>query len=120
MQTGSVNALCVVAGALGVVWILNDIFKQVLVPRAVEGTARISVLLARFSWIVGRFVVRRLPPDGFRREEMLGFFAPLYFIMLLGIWLFALMLSYGLILYGLRDEISPVPPDFGSTIYFAA
>src|ERR1700687_2132901 len=107
-----VNALFSAAGIVGVGWILNDIFKQVLVPRAVEGRLRISVLFARFAWQIGRALARSMSDEA-RREEMLGFFAPLYFIMLLGLWLLALMMSYGLILYGLRDEIRPIPADFG-------
>jgi hypothetical protein len=114
-----VNALYIVVGILGVGWILNDIFKQVLVPRPVDGFVRISVLFARLAWTAGRRIARAVTDEG-RREELLGTFAPLYFIMLLGVWLFALMASYALILYGLRDEIRPVPPDYWTTLYFAA
>ena len=39
---------------------------------------------------------------------------------LLAAWLVALIVGYGLILYALRDELRPVPPDLGSTLYFAA
>lgn len=113
------NALFVIVGVLGVAWILNDIFKQVLVPRAVEGFVRISVLFARSAWTVAR-ALARVTPNEKRREEMLGLFAPLYFILLLGIWLASLMLSFALILWGLRGEVRPEPEDFWATLYFAA
>ncbi len=118
MHRRRVNVVYVAVGIIGVAWILNDIFKQVLVPRAVEGTVRISVMFARLMWRVGRFAVRRVPET--RREELLGGYAPLYFILLLGVWLAALIVSYGLILFGLRDEIQPPLTDIGSALYFSA
>ena len=118
MHRRAVNVVYVVAGIAAVAWILNDIFKQVLVPRAVEGTLRISVQFARLMWRIGRFVIRFTPEA--RREDLLGGFAPLYFILLLGVWLTALIFAYGLILFGLRDEIRPPLIDFGAALYFSA
>lgn len=109
----------IVAGTLGVIWILNDIFKQVLVPRAVEGEFRVSVLFSRLAWRTWRRAALWLPP-GQRREDFLGLFAPLAFVLLIALWLFGLIFFFGLILYGLRFEIRPVPQDFGSALYFAA
>jgi len=108
----------VVLGALGVAWILNDIFKQVLVPRATEGVNRISVWFARLIFITTRRIAAVTPVEW--REDLLGPLAPLYFIMLLGVWLFALVVSYSLILWGLRDQVQPPLPDFGSALYFSA
>ncbi|HET9342112.1 MAG TPA: potassium channel family protein [Candidatus Eremiobacteraceae bacterium] len=108
----------VVLGAFGVVWVLNDIFKQVLVPRAVQGVNRISVWFARLVFITMRRIAAATPVEW--REDILGPLAPLYFIMLLGIWLFALVVSYSLILWGLRYQVQPPLPDFGSALYFSA
>ena len=116
-QTAMMSVVYVVLGVLGVIWVLNDIFKQVLVPRAVQGTNRISIFLARFAFAFARNVVAKLTPA--RREDLLGVFAPLYFVVLLGLWLFALMLSYGLVLYGLRESITPEPPNYLTAVYFA-
>jgi hypothetical protein len=41
-------------------------------------------------------------------------------IALLGSWLVTLIVGYGLILFALRDQLRPVPPDLGTAIYFAA
>jgi hypothetical protein len=41
-------------------------------------------------------------------------------IALLFSWLSTLILGYGLILYALRDQLRPVPPDLGTAVYFAA
>src|SRR5690348_1430997 len=103
---------------LGVAWVLNDIFKQVLVPRAVQGTNRISVFFARFLFITMRRVTSMAPSAW--REDMLGPLAPLYFVLLLGLWLLALAIFYALILWGLRDQVQPPLPGFGSALYFSA
>src|SRR5690348_9206336 len=97
-HTPMMAAVYIIAGVLGAAWVLNDIFKQVLVPRAVRGANRISVFFARFAFMVARNMVAIAPADW--HEDMLGPIAPLYFILLLGIWLVALAASYALILYG--------------------
>ena len=51
---------------------------------------------------------------------MLGLFAPAATVALLVTWLVTLIVGYGLVLYALRDELRPVPPDLGSALYFAA
>ena len=54
------------------------------------------------------------------RDRILGLFAPAMVIALLVSWLTTLIVGYGLVLYALRDELRPVPPDLGTTLYFAA
>jgi hypothetical protein len=54
------------------------------------------------------------------RDRMLGLFAPAMVIALLGSWLATLIAGYGLILFALRAELRPIPPDLGTAIYFAA
>lgn len=118
MQTPLVNALYIVVGVLGAGWVLNDIFKQVLLPRAVSDANRLSVFFARFAWHIARRIGNAIR-DAERREDLLGMLAPLYFVIILAIWLFALALCYGLILYGLRDGIVPQPKSYFTAVYFA-
>ena len=35
-------------------------------------------------------------------------------------WIFLLIVGYGLILYAIRDQLQPVPTNFGTVLYFAA
>ncbi|HYK53821.1 MAG TPA: potassium channel family protein [Candidatus Eremiobacteraceae bacterium] len=112
------DVVYVILGLFGAAWILNDIFKAVLVPRAVSGPNRISVFFARFAFLTMRRLAAIAPPEW--REDMLGPLPPLYFILLLGIWLLGLAISYALILWGLRDQVQPALPDFGSAVYFSA
>jgi hypothetical protein len=114
-----VNILFMVLGALLVFWALNDIFKSVLVPRAVDAPFRISVIGARLLWRVWTAIgisMRRID----RREDFLGAYAPAAFVFLIFLWLAALVFGYALVLYGLQDQLRPASPGFGTVLYFAA
>lgn len=113
------DALLVIAGAAIVGWVLNDLFKSVLIPRAVNAQFRISVINARLLWLTWRRIGARMPA-GQRREDFLGSYAPFTFILLIVWWLMGLIAGYGLILAGLSGELRPADPDFGSIVYFAA
>jgi hypothetical protein len=95
-----------------------DIFETVVVPRPTPGWFRIARYVVRGSWRLLRGVVRGRPEAS--RDRILGLFAPAMSIALLGSWLATLILGYGLILWALRDELRPVPPDLGTALYFAA
>ena len=109
-----------VAFALGVFLLALafwDLFETIVVPRPTPGWFRIGRYLIRSSWRVLRALRNRWPDRSWDRP--LGLFAPGATVALLVAWLIALILGYGLILYGLRDELRPVP-DLGSALYFAA
>jgi hypothetical protein len=95
-----------------------DLFETVIVPRPTPGWFRIARYVVRGSWRGLRFIVNGRP--GPSRDRILGLFAPAMSIALLGSWLVTLILGYGLILFALRDELRPVPPDLGTAVYFAA
>ncbi len=94
-----------------------DLFETIVVPRPTPGWFRIGRYLVRGSWRAVRAV--RDGQQGRADDRLLGLFAPAATISLLAAWLAALIVGYGLILYALRDELRPVPPDLGSAIYFA-
>jgi hypothetical protein len=95
-----------------------DLFETIVVPRPTPGWFRIGRYLVRGSWRV----LRTLRDGSTHRsyDRVLGLFAPAATISLLAAWLVGLIVGYGLVLYALRDELRPVPPDLGSTLYFAA
>ena len=97
-----------------VVW---DLFQTIVVPRPSPGRFRLGRYVTRGSWLLIRYVGRR---DGKTHETLLGLFAPAATLVLLATWLSALVISFGLVLFALRDQLSPVPQDLGTTIYYAA
>lgn len=110
-----------VGGALGLVLIgivAWDLFQTVVVPRPTPGTIRVSRYVVRGSWALMKRVGRRTPAAV--RDSLYGLFGPGAAILLLGVWLGLLILGFGLLLFALRDETSPVLPDLWSAIYLAA
>ena len=97
---------------------LWDLFQTVVVPRPTPGWFRIGRYLVRGSWRA--LLVLRDGRAGRSTDRVLGLFAPAATVTLLVAWLLTMIVGYGLVLYSIRDELRPVPPDLGTTIYFAA
>ena len=95
-----------------------DLFETVVVPRPTPGWFRIGRYMVRGSWRGLRALHDGRPSRSY--DRVLGLFAPAATMALLATWLVALILGYGLVLYALRDELRPVPPNLGSALYFAA
>jgi hypothetical protein len=95
-----------------------DLFETIVVPRPTPGRFRISRYVVRGSWGAVRTVGRRR--GGETRDTLLGLFAPAVTLVLLVVWLLALIVGYGLVLFALRDQLSPSPHDLGATMYYAA
>jgi hypothetical protein len=95
-----------------------DLFETIVVPRPTPDRFRIGRYVVRLSWPAVRAVGRTR--NGKTHDTLLGLFAPAMTLALLVAWLAALILGYGLILFGLRDQLSPSPHDLGTTMYFAA
>jgi hypothetical protein len=110
-----------IAAAIGVLLLLLtgwDLFQTIVVPRPSPGRFRIARYVVRSSWLLYRGFARR--QSGAARDQLLGFFGPAAAVLLLITWLATLILGYGLVLYAIRDQLSPVPHDLGTTAYYAA
>jgi hypothetical protein len=95
-----------------------DLFETVVVPRPTPGWFRIGRYLVRGSWRALRAIRDGRPGRSY--DRVLGLFAPAATVGLLAAWIVSLIAGYGLVLYALRDQLRPVPPDLGSALYFAA
>ena len=95
-----------------------DLFESIVVPRPTPGWFRIGRYVIRLSWRAVRALGRG--PDGRRRETLLGLYAPAVTAVLLLAWLSSAILGYGLILFGLRDQLRPMPQDFGTALFSSA
>jgi hypothetical protein len=105
-------------GILVVALTLWDIFQTVVVPRPTPGRFRIARYVVRDSWTLLRFLARGR--SAHRRDSWFGLFGPGSAVMLLGTWIVTLVFGYGLILFAVRDELSPPPTSFTTTLYYAA
>ena len=95
-----------------------DIFETVVVPRPTPGWFRMGRYVLRGSWRILRAIRDGRPGRSY--DRVLGLFAPAITIVLLGTWLAGLIVGYGLVLYGVRDQLQPVPQDLGTALYFSA
>lgn len=97
---------------------LWDVFQTIVVPRPSPGVLRLARYVIRGSWVAVRTFGRGRSDK--TRDLLFGMYGPAAAVVLLLVWLVGLVLGYGLVLYAIRDELSPVPTTFGSTVYFAA
>lgn len=107
----------IVVGVLLVALNLIDVFRSVILPRAASIRFRLSARMVRVTWPIWRRVALQID-DADAREDFLGSYAPLALVGFLGLWGVGFILGYGLIFYGLRSELHPVP-DFGSAFYYS-
>ncbi|HEY2917069.1 MAG TPA: potassium channel family protein [Candidatus Limnocylindrales bacterium] len=112
------EALGFALGLVLVAIVAWDLFQTVVVPRPTPGHIRVSRYVVRGSWALMKRLGRRSPAT--MRDNLYGLYGPGAAILLLAVWLGLLILGFGLLLYALRDETSPVLPDIWSAIYLAA
>jgi hypothetical protein len=111
------EALEVILGIVVVLYVLNDVFQSVVVPRPTPARYRITRWVVRPGWRAWRGMTRTKSSG--ERDRMLGMFAPLVVVVLLFLWLSGLVLGFALIFFGLRAQLHPVVQDFPTAIYFA-
>ncbi len=107
-----------IVGTALLVLVAWDLFQTIVVPRPTPGRFRLGRYVVRGAWRFFRVLGRR--SDGGTRDTLLGLFAPAATLALLATWLVALVVGYGLVLFAIRDQLSPIPQDVGTTSYYAA
>lgn len=103
-------------GIFIIVVVVADVFQSVVVPRRTPRTFKVSALLIKIIWAPWRNMSLRSTK---RREYLLSIFAPLSLMVLLTVWVIALIIGFGLILYVLQDLIQPPFRDLGTAFYLA-
>ncbi len=114
------DLLPLLLGALLLVLVAWDVFETIVVPRPTPGWFRIGRYLVRGSWRAIRAFAGSGADRGPAWERLLGLFGPAATLGLLVAWLITLIVGFGLILFGLRDQLDPVPTNLGSALYFSA
>jgi hypothetical protein len=106
-------------GSLVLIAVLHDLFQSVVLPRPSIGRWRLSQLTLRPLWGAWRWLgARRRRNES--RENWLATFGPVAVIALLGMWVLGLILGYGLLIDGVRDQIQPTPADLWTSVYISA
>jgi hypothetical protein len=111
----------IVVGIAVVVLILYDLFHAAALPRRplIHRLPRVSLLLLPRLWRGWRWVGCRHRRQE-EREHFLAIFGSGLLLMMLAFWSLSLVLGYGLVLDGLRDQITPQPAGFWTSLYFSA
>ena len=110
------------AGAAGIALIalmLAEFFVTFLLPRRVKRDPRIARQFFTVFWWPWRALARRFPER--TRDTMLGLFAPLAFVGVLGLWVAGLILGFGLVLWAVHAKgAGGGAASLGDTIYYSA
>jgi hypothetical protein len=114
-----VPVLELAVGAAIVVWVLNDVFTTVILPRPAPARYRPAGIVTRNAWRAWRHFADKKPTVA-KREQRLGIFAPAIVMILLLVWIILLVIGFGLMLFALSDQIRPPLPDLGTALYMAA
>jgi hypothetical protein len=97
-------AIGVVLGMVLMVIILWDTFETIVLPRTVTRKWRFATLFFRAFWASWQRLISPIPKPSLR-EVMLSAFGPLSLLMLLVVWALCLVLSFGLINWGLGSHL---------------
>ncbi|MCW3060841.1 MAG: hypothetical protein JWQ02_2662 [Capsulimonas sp.] len=81
-------------------YILWEAFETIVLPRTVSRNLRMTRLLYRYGWDFWAFTAKRIRDAG-RRETFLGYFGPISLPILMAIWAFGLILSFGTLQWAL-------------------
>jgi hypothetical protein len=111
------NGAIVLAGLVVVALITSDVFQSVIVPRP-SPFLRASALIIRFAWRACGNIGLRFA-DNERREGFFGTFAPAALTWLLIFWVATLVIGFGLIFFGLRSQLHPMPASYWGAAYYA-
>ena len=116
-----IEILAVVTGAILLGLTFYDLFQTVVLPRPAVNKVQLARIVVRPMWRAWRWVgLLRAASRLDRSEARLAAFAPISLLVLFLIWAFALVLGYGLIIYGIRDQFRPTLVDFPEAFYVSA
>ena len=118
------QVLGVAAAGAGVVLLgltFYDLFQTVVLPRPAVGKVQLTRWIIPPMWRMWRWVGLRAAASRLDRSEArLAAFAPIALLVLFLIWALALILAYGLIIYGIRDQFKPPLEDFAEAFYVSS
>ena len=115
----ALNILAILGGLFLVLVALRDVFQGVIVPRAENTVLRVSRYISRSIWRVWPLIAYKFFRNEEKREDFLGTFAPFILVTYLVTWVVLLIAGWGLLFYGIRDQLRPPDLSLADCIYFA-
>src|SRR5262245_57865979 len=107
------TAVCAIAGALLVLFVLAEAFESLVLPRRVTRPFSLTRLYYRASWRCWRRLARLAPRR--RRETFLSVFGPLSLLGLFASWAASLLVGFGL----LHHALAPAGTPLADSLYFS-
>jgi len=90
--------------------VLVDAFQTIILPRRPVGRLRITRLFYLMTWLPWRWFAA-LCPMRKAREQLYGIYGPSALLFLFALWAVLLVVSYGLIYFGMRSPfVDPMHP----------
>ena len=100
------------------VLVFIDAFETMILPRRVRHGFRLARIFYRSAWIIWRAAARIIQP-GRWRQAFLSIFGPLSLFALFFVWAWGLMISFALLHWSLKTEITGADGSFLSDLYFS-
>ena len=96
--------------------VLYDLFQSVVLPRPAARKFQLARLIVRPMWWTWRWLFMRGTKVE-RTESRLAVFGPIALLTLFGVWGFAIIVAYSLMLDSIRDEFRPPLNDYLTSFY---
>jgi hypothetical protein len=109
----------IILGLIAICVVFYDVYHAIVLPRPSGRAFRLGpVLVGQVAWIPYRTIACKIKNERVR-EDVLGNFGALAFLLLASMWLFLLMTGYASIFWGLKDQLHPTLHNFSEAYYFA-
>jgi ion channel len=112
------HVLAAIVGLLIILSVLLDAFENIVLPRKVQRTFRLTSWFYRHTWIPWVRLSRLIRMNSLR-ESFLGYFGPFSLILLLVFWAIGLILGFALLQFGMGEHVrlGSEPITFGILLY---
>ncbi len=93
------TVLSLIAGVALIAIVLWDAFETIVLPRLVTRRIRLTRIYFKYMWMAWAAVSRSISSRK-HRENFLGFFGPLFMLLLILLWATGLIMGFALLLWG--------------------
>lgn len=109
-----------IAGVVVFFIMIWDAFEAIILPRRVTRKIRLARFYYMFTWWTWSFY-GRLIPSRKMRETFMGFYGPISLLVLIGVWAFGLVISFGMMQYGAGSALNVTggSPGFFTDVYLS-